>query len=355
MGHLFISLFYLCCCFFILCFGEFFRRNSKRRNNHVKELSGNIIPMETGILQESNQEILTDGDLLAEGIYDDTVVLTKENFLSYVQQVKMKADPFSNEFSSLDKHSPHQKATHNAANAAATSIRQSQETTAEKTTRNTAKAVATSIQQSQESMAEKTAHHAADATATSAVRASESFAQKRTRQQCNAISTSAARAVEGSTERLQRLQTVNQHQHAQQGLCSPLKQQMPTWALFLRTIQARTIILAGISQNVHTTCNVHRQSMIHARKDTRRDDICSMHLNQFMLFNSSPKFGMASPKVVFFSTQDELTTPQHCRVDPLSSASADNALYSSTDIQGSTGPRTSLFHSAYLQAVAFET
>ncbi|CAE1278997.1 unnamed protein product [Acanthosepion pharaonis] len=30
------------------------------------------------------------------------------------------------------------------------------------------------------------------------------------------------------------------------------------------------------------------------------------------------------------------------------------ALYSSTDIQGSTGPRTSLFHSAYLQAVALK-
>lgn len=53
----------------------------------------------TGILQESNQEILTDADILAEDVYDDTVVLTKENFLSYVQQVKMKTDPFSNEFS----------------------------------------------------------------------------------------------------------------------------------------------------------------------------------------------------------------------------------------------------------------
>ncbi|CAE1239003.1 unnamed protein product [Acanthosepion pharaonis] len=75
-----------------------------RRNNHVKEPSGNYIPMETSILQESNQEILTDGDILAEDVYDDNVVLTKENFLSYVQQVKMKADPFSNEFSCLDKH-----------------------------------------------------------------------------------------------------------------------------------------------------------------------------------------------------------------------------------------------------------
>ncbi|CAE1178294.1 unnamed protein product [Acanthosepion pharaonis] len=103
----------------------------------------------------------------------------------------------------------HRKATRNAADAPATSIRRSQETTAEKTARNAAKAAATSIRRSQESMAEKTARHAADAAATSAARASESSAQKRTRRQRDAISTSAARAVEGPTERLERLQTVN--------------------------------------------------------------------------------------------------------------------------------------------------
>ncbi|CAE1291015.1 unnamed protein product [Acanthosepion pharaonis] len=108
--------------------------------------------------------------------------------------------------------------------AAATSIRWSQETMAEKTARNTAKAAAMSIRRSQEYMAEKTACHAVDATATSAARVSESSPKKRTRRQRNAISTSAARAVEGPTQRLERLQTVNQRHHAQRGLCSPTKQ-----------------------------------------------------------------------------------------------------------------------------------
>ncbi|CAE1313595.1 unnamed protein product [Acanthosepion pharaonis] len=63
--------------------------------------------------------------------------------------------------------------------------------TAEKTARNAAKAAATSIRRSQESIAEKTARHAADAAATSAARASETSVQKRTRRQHDAISTSA--------------------------------------------------------------------------------------------------------------------------------------------------------------------
>ncbi|CAE1303705.1 unnamed protein product [Acanthosepion pharaonis] len=94
--------------------------------------------------------------------------------------------------------------------------------TAEKTARNAAKAAATSIRRFQESIAQKIARHAADAAAASAARASESSAQKRTRRKRDAISIS--RAVEGPTERLERLQTVNQRRHAQRGLCSPPKQ-----------------------------------------------------------------------------------------------------------------------------------
>ncbi|CAE1259096.1 unnamed protein product [Acanthosepion pharaonis] len=115
---------------------------------------------------------------------------------------------------------PASKYYYNAADAGATSIRRSQETTAEKTTRNAAKAAATSIRGSQESMAEKIARHAADAAATSA----ESSAEKRTTRQRDAISTYAAIVVEGPTERLERFQTVNQRRHAQRGLCSPPKQ-----------------------------------------------------------------------------------------------------------------------------------
>ncbi|CAE1314134.1 unnamed protein product [Acanthosepion pharaonis] len=91
-----------------------------------------------------------------------------------------------------ETESPHRKATRNAADAAATFIRRSQEITAEKAPRNAAKSAATSIRRSQESMADKTARHAADATAASPARASESSAQKRTRRQRVAISTSAA-------------------------------------------------------------------------------------------------------------------------------------------------------------------
>ncbi|CAE1281043.1 unnamed protein product [Acanthosepion pharaonis] len=119
--------------------------------------------------------------------------------------------------------SPHRKATRNAADDAANSIRRYQETTAEKTARNTAKAAATSIRRSLESMAEKTARHAADAAGTSAARALESSAQKRTWRQRDAISTSVARAVEVPTERLERLQTGSQRRHAQRGLCSSPK------------------------------------------------------------------------------------------------------------------------------------
>ncbi|CAE1151057.1 NCBP1 [Acanthosepion pharaonis] len=52
---------------------------------------------------------------------------------------------------SASRQSPHRKATRNAADGAATSIRRYQETTAEKTARNAAKAAATSIRRSQES------------------------------------------------------------------------------------------------------------------------------------------------------------------------------------------------------------
>ncbi|CAE1260839.1 unnamed protein product [Acanthosepion pharaonis] len=91
--------------FIIIALVIYFRRkNSKRRNHQVKEPSGNIIPMETGILQETNPEILREGYIQAENVYQNVVVLTKDNFLSYVQQKKMEEDPFSDDFLNLDKH-----------------------------------------------------------------------------------------------------------------------------------------------------------------------------------------------------------------------------------------------------------
>ncbi|CAE1305011.1 unnamed protein product [Acanthosepion pharaonis] len=152
-----------------------------------------------------------------------------------------------------ETESSHRKATRNAADVAATSIRRSQETTAEKTARNAAKAAATSIRRSQESMAEKTARHAADAAANSAARASESSAQMRTRRQRDAISTSAARVVEGSTERLERLQTVNQRRHALRGLCSPPKQ---FWRSTMS--QFRGFPVAKPPNRIHVSCNAKK-------------------------------------------------------------------------------------------------